>query len=115
MKVSNITKKKSLSIPLELASTVQARLRGLMFRKACIPLLFVFPQEGIWPIHSFFVSFPFDAIYLGSEKKVASVFESVPPFTLSLPPSIPSKYLLELAPGSAKKLDAKIGDKFSWG
>lgn len=114
-KIRNISAKKSIAFDLEMASTPGARLRGLMFRKKCIPLLFTFDSEGNWPIHSFFVAFPFDAIYLSSEKRVTGVFSSVQPFLPHVAPPLPSKYLLELPEGSAKKLSAKIGDKFDWG
>ncbi len=114
-KISNISKKKSISLSLERASTPASRMRGLMFRKKCAPLLFDFSADGIWPIHSFFVAFPFDAIYLDSSMKVADVFEAVPPFQLFIQPKSPCRYLLELPQGSARKLGANKGDKFAIG
>jgi len=113
--IRNLRAKKSVKMRLEAASTPGARLRGLMFRKKCDPLLFTFDSEGNWPIHSFFVAFPFDAIYLSSKKKVTGVFHSVRPFLPHVAPSLPSKYLLELPAGTAKKLSARIGDSIDWG
>jgi uncharacterized membrane protein (UPF0127 family) len=86
-------------------------MRGLMFRKRCAPLLFAFDWEDRHSIHSFFVAFPFDAIYLDGRGRVADVFESVPPFTPLLTPRSPGRYLLELPPGSARKLSVRIGDQ----
>lgn len=111
-KITNLSNGKSLSFPLQNAATMESRLRGLMFRKACVPLLFTFGFESTWAIHSFFVAFPFDAIYLSEDMEVSGVFHSVKPFTPHLAPPLPSKFLLELPEGSAKKFGAKIGHKF---
>lgn len=111
-KITNARAKKSIRLPLQSATTMLSRMRGLMFRKKCIPILFDFGMDGIWPIHSFFVAFPFDAIYLDSKMEVVEVFEAVAPFQAYISPSFPSRYLIELPRGSAKKLGAKKGDKF---
>lgn len=81
-----------------------------MFRKKCASLLFTFDWPDKHSIHSFFVAFPFDAIYLDERGKVADIFCSVPPFSPLITPRSPVRCLLELPPGSAKKLSARIGD-----
>ena len=112
-RISNSSRSKHLDCALEPAQSLGARMRGLMFRRKCASLLFTFDWTDRHSIHSFFVAFPFDAIYLDERGRVADVFESVPPFSPLLTPRSPVRYLLELPPGSAKKLSARIGDNFS--
>lgn len=100
---------------METAGTTLSRMRGLMFRKSCVPILFDFHSMGIWPIHSFFVRFKFDAIYLDSDWKAVAIYEGIPPFTACVSPSVPSRYLIELPSGSVKKLSAKIKDALRLG
>ena len=80
----------------EVADSLFSRIRGLMFRRRKTNLLFVFDRETVHPIHSFFVPYAFDAIYLDSDMRVTEVFQDVKPFG-SVWPKTPSKYLLELA------------------
>lgn len=98
-------------INYELADSFFSRARGLMFRFSPKTILFIFPKEGIHPIHSLFVFFPFDAVYLDAQMRVTEIFRSVPPFTLLISPKKPAKYLLELPAGDAEKLSIKVGTK----
>jgi uncharacterized membrane protein (UPF0127 family) len=111
--IKNFRSKKKSNLAVEMLSTPFARSRGLMFRKKAVPLLFVFDSIGIYPIHSLFVFFPFDSIYLSKDFVVNELYESVPPFLPLLTPKVPSKYLLELPAGFAKKLSIKKGDALS--
>ena len=113
-KITNLSSKKTIKRRLTIADSTAMRMRGLMFRKKCMPMLFVFDSEAIWPIHSFFVGFPFDAIFLSGKNRVVGVFPSIKPFTPCVSPPQPSKYLLELPDGDAKKLKAGLGDTIRW-
>jgi len=110
-RIRNRARLKSLDTLLEPAISMGARMRGLMFRKKCASLLFTFDWTDKHSIHSFFVAFPFDAIYLDERGRVVDVFESVPPFTPLLTPRSPARYLLELPPKSASGLAVRIGDE----
>ena len=110
-RLSNPARGKSIQIILEPAVTMSARMRGLMFRKKPASLLFTFDWTDRHSIHSFFVAFPFDAIYLDERGIIADVFNSVSPFTPLLIPRAPARYLLEMASGDAAKLGARIGDR----
>jgi uncharacterized protein len=79
-----------------------ARLRGLMFRRD-LPvdgLLFVFPAWRRHPravgIHTFFVFFPFAAIWLDEEGRIVHAVEARP-FRAYAPPR-PARYLIEGRP-----------------
>lgn len=96
---------------LEVADTFFKRARGLMFRRFK-PLLIVMPQESreLSSIHSLFVFFPFDAVFLDSKGVVVDA-RSVKPFTLKITPRKPAKYILELRAGEIKRKKIRVGKK----
>lgn len=104
------------SIECEQARDFLSRLRGLMFRSSPVSILFEFPYASRErnSIHSFFVFFPFDAIFLDEGKKAVDIRESVPPFTPLIRPAFPPKYLIELPSGSVEKMKIKKGTKFEF-
>jgi len=71
--------------------------RGLMFRKKekSPILLFEFNKCTKEPIHSFFVFFPFVAIWLDKDKKVIDI-RKVKSFKFGIPPSRKFRYLIEV-------------------
>jgi len=95
-------------VECEDAITLSAKLRGLMFRKKIVPILFDFHLDDIHPIHSFFVRFPFYAIYLSSSGKVVDKFRVVP-FEAHRQNSNSARYLLEIDEERAGWF--KIGDR----
>jgi len=97
----------------EIADTPSACARGLMFRSKPARILFRFGKPGRYSIHSFFVFFRFDAIYLDSGMRVLEKYLSVQPFVPLLVPKKQACYLLELPEGEGKKL--KIGERIDLG
>lgn len=93
----------------EIAQSFFEHLKGLMFSRRK-NILFVLGQEKIFGIHSFFVFFPFDAIYLDEKKKVVDVVRGIIPFTAYVENRKPAKYLLELT----EKNDLKTGEVLGW-
>ena len=81
---------------------------GLMFK---FPkndgLLFIFRKEVFVSLHTFFVFFPIDVVYLNQEKKVIKIRKKLIPFTLFIPP-VKCKYILELKDCKSIKLNDKI-------
>ena len=95
----------------ELCDTPWKKFRGLMFRrKHEKPLLFVFSRPGTFrnSIHSLFVFFPFDAVWLDEDYRIVQV-DRVRPFSLNVRPRKPAKYLLEMPAGAAS--GARIGER----
>ncbi len=90
----------------EIAETFFGKMKGLMFSKRK-NILFILENEKIFPIHSFFVFFPFDAVYINSKKRVVEIVRNIAPFTLCVENNKPAKYLLELC----EKNDLKVGDE----
>ena len=112
--ISNLSRKKSAKISLEIADDDFSRMRGLMFREKIIPILFIFGREGRFPIHSHFVVAEFDAIYLAPDGTVKEVFRKIPPNTNLVSPKKNSSYLLELPVEMTDRLKIEIGDRLEW-
>jgi len=101
-------KQQILGDNFEVASTIFSRARGLMFRTKIIPLFFIFPEPGIYSIHSLFVFNSFEAIYLDKDWKVIDIFK-IKPFTLLIKNSVPALYLLEVPEAWARTKKLKKG------
>ena len=104
----------SFPTEFEIADTHRKRMRGLMFRIGFEkPLLFIMPTESreYSAIHSFFVFFPFDAVFINSKRVVVDVRSEIRPFTPSIIPKKPAKYLIEMKAGEAKKRGIRVGSK----
>ena len=89
------------------------RFIGLMFkRRSSPPLLFEFKKETKVSIHSFFVFFPFLAIWLDKENKIVEK-KIINPFCPSIKPKKEFKKLIEipLASISKEKLILLVGKK----
>ncbi len=93
----------------EIVETFFQKTKGLMFSEKK-NVLFIFECECIFGIHSFFVFFPFDAIYIDEKKKVVDVVRKIKPFTVCIRNKKPAKYLLELT----NENNLKIGDLLEW-
>jgi len=109
--IKNAGNGKKLQMKYEIADTLEARASGLMFAPSPKCILFKFEREGHFPIHSFFVFFPFDAVYLDGKMRAREIFEGIAPFTPLVSPKGKARFLLELPQGSVRKLGLKVGDK----
>lgn len=85
--------------------------RGLMFRRHPKPLIFPLKKETRLgaAIHSFFVFFKFDVLFLDAQKRIVDK-RTVKPFRLVIP-SAPAKYIVELPAGSRYKIGEKFKDQ----
>ncbi|MBI5158755.1 DUF192 domain-containing protein [Candidatus Micrarchaeota archaeon] len=107
--------KKTKLHDFELCDSPSSRMRGLMFRKKFKkPLLFKFDFPAKHAIHSFFVLFEFDAVFLNDEKKVVDVFKRIKPFTPLIVPKKNALFLIEFPAGVAEKKGIKTGDAIVW-
>ena len=71
-------------------------ISGLMFRtRKTSPLVFEFKKDTRMAIHSFFVFFPFKAIWLNSENKIIAQ-KIVKPFTFCVRPRKQFRKLIEI-------------------
>ena len=112
---------KGVSILAEVASSPNARVKGLSGRKDISELegmLFVFDKEDYHSIWMKDMRFPIDILWL-RHGKIVDMEEAapVPPpaagdaFLPVYRPDVPDEYVLELKAGVAKKYDIRIGDE----
>jgi uncharacterized membrane protein (UPF0127 family) len=86
---------KLLEIPAKKCNALQ-KISGLMFKtKDTQALLFEFSSPTKMAIHSFFVFFPFYAIWLGENNKIIDI-KKVKPFSFHIRPKKSFLRLLEL-------------------
>ena len=95
-----IIRGKQIEIPLVICRN---KALGLMFssKEDASNLLFEFNKPRRWAIHSFFVFYPFIAIWIHEKKVIA--WKKVNPFTFSVKPKIPFTQLIEIPINEANK------------
>ena len=99
MLVYNITRSIPVAAEVLKADSFSARLFGLIPRKT------LRPEEGLWldpcaMIHTCFMSFPIDAVFLDAGLKVVKIVTALKPWRFS-PWIYEATSVLELAPGRA--------------
>jgi hypothetical protein len=82
MKIVNISKNTVLADKARIADTFWARLIGLLNRNCLFKgeALVLTPSNSI---HSFFMRFSFDAIFVDRQKKVVAILAAFKPFRIS--------------------------------
>ena len=100
--------KKLLARKVKVCDTVFSRTLGLMFQSSLasgegVLLVANKQSKSQTSIHSFFVFFTFDALWLDENKKIVDK-KTVFPFQALLRPKHSAKYVLELSKGSTKDL-----------
>jgi uncharacterized membrane protein (UPF0127 family) len=96
----------------ELADGPVSRMRGLIGRTR-LPRgrgMLVRPR---WFVHTAFMRFPIDVIFLDRDLKVLATREHVPPWRAAAHPRAHS--VLKLAAGETEALGIRGGDKLAWG
>lgn len=111
-KAYNLNMQVMVARHVEFAAKPWQRLRGLLGRRSLAP------QEGLLihpcsAVHSWFMAFPFDVIFLDHQFTVVHLIESMPPFRCS-PLVSKARYALELSAGMARWSGTKIGDQFAF-
>ncbi len=95
----------------EVATSLRARSKGLLGR-AGLPA-----GEGLLitktsSIHTFFMRFPMDAVYLDKKLRVRGVVPAIRPYRISW--KLGAKSVLELAAGEAARVGIREGSQLSW-
>jgi len=83
LKVLNLTRGTVLATSLEVADSGPKRNKGLLGRKGLAP------GEGLWiipceSVHTFFMQFPIDLVYLDRQNRIKKIRDSVRPWRLSV-------------------------------
>jgi hypothetical protein len=105
--VANLTRGTILAASLEVADTGAKRSKGLLGRKGLAPGggLWIAPCESV---HTFFMQFPIDLVYLDRKNRIRKVRDSVPPWRLSV--CLSAHSILELPAGTIRATQTKTGD-----
>ena len=106
----NQTRKTVLADAVEMADTSAKRRTGLLKHER------LEPGEGLWivpceSVHTFFMKFPIDLVYLDKGRKVKKVRHAVPAWRLSA--CLFAHSVLELAAGTARQSGTERGDELA--
>lgn len=107
LQVLNLNRGTVLATSLEVANTGPKRNKGLLGRKGLAP------GEGLWiipceSVHTFFMQFPIDLVYLDRANRVKKIRNSVPPWRLSA--CLSAHSILELPSGAIRESQTQAGD-----
>lgn len=96
-----------LATNVSLANTSWKRLRGLIGRKSLNSgeALWIRPCNGV---HTFFMLFAIDVIFLDQELRIVKLIENFRPFRICLP-CLKAKTVIELPPHTISKNNLQIG------
>jgi uncharacterized protein len=95
----------------EVARTLGARTKGLLGRDHLAQgegLLI----ERTGSVHTAFMRFPIDAVFLDRQMRVKKIVPAIPPFRVAWAPG--AKLVLELAAGEAARVGIEVGSRLSW-
>jgi len=109
MHIINYTKGKTIAENFEKCDTLLKQIRGLMFRRKVVPLVFIHKTEGRRNIHSFFCSGEIDLIFLNKHYEVVEIKPRWKSWSFYRPYSYYT-FLLELPAGTISRTDTHIGD-----
>lgn len=112
MKLINKETNTIISLNLQIADTYFKRLKGLMFTKelSAQNSLQIIPCKEI---HTFFMNYNIDVLYLDSNNKIISIDENLKPCKIGKL-VINAKYIIELPDGKIKENDIKVGQTVSF-
>lgn len=108
LRITNLTRNTVLGDCIDVADTSAKRRTGLLRHEGLAD------GEGLWivpceSVHTFFMKFAIDLVYLGKDRKVRKVRHAVKPWRLSACFSAHS--ILELPAGAAEKSGTQKGDE----
>ena len=108
MTVSNQTRNTVLGRAIEIAETSARRRTGLLKHKS------LEEGQGLWivpceSVHTFFMKFPIDLVYLDRKHKVRKVRHRVPAWRLSA--CLLAHSVLELPAGTIEETQTAVGDE----
>jgi hypothetical protein len=112
LQAANLTRGTILAVRLETAHTGATRRKGLLGRDGLLP------GEGLWiapceSVHTFFMRFTIDLVYLDRKKKVRKVRSRVGPWRLSA--CLTASSVLELPAGTIEATRTERGDRVEIG
>ncbi len=107
LRVTNVTRSTVLATCMEVADSSAKRNKGLLGRESLAP------GEGLWiqpceAVHTFWMRFSIDLIYLDRKKQIRKLVCAVPPWRLS--GCLRAHSVLELPSGTIRQTQTHPGD-----
>ena len=111
LSVRNLTRNTTLGDAIDLADTSEKRRTGLLKHTH------LDPGQGLWivpceSVHTFFMKFPIDLVYVDKKHVVRKVRNAVAPWRLSA--CLTAHSILELPAGTAERTRTQPGDKLAF-
>jgi uncharacterized protein len=112
MRITNISRNRILAVEAAVADTFYRSLVGLMGRKQLLD------GHGLWiphcqSVHTFWMRFPIDVLFLSSDKKVVRTVQDMVPFRISRH-CTQSKSVLELPAYAIRVSQTQVGDQLEF-
>jgi hypothetical protein len=109
--VRNRTRESVVADDAEIANTSATRRKGLLGRPS------LYPGQGLWivpcgAIHTFFMTFAIDVVYLDRNKRVKKTRTNLTPWRLSA--CLTAHSVLELPAGTISRSGTKRGDQMDF-
>jgi uncharacterized membrane protein (UPF0127 family) len=107
LRVSNLTRNTVLATCMDVADSAAKRNKGLLGRKCLVP------GEGLWirpceAVHTFWMLFPIDLVYLDRKNQIRKLVSAVPPWRLSA--CLLAHSVIELPSGTIRETRTQLGD-----
>lgn len=111
LRIFNLTRNTELATSLEVAASGPKRNKGLLGRGGLAE------GEGLWivpceAVHTFWMRFPIDLIYLDRQKRIRKLVSNVPPWRLS--GCLTAHSVCELPAGTIRKTKTELGDELQF-
>jgi uncharacterized membrane protein (UPF0127 family) len=113
MKPDSIVRVRNTTRGTDVAGSVKIANQSATRRKGLLGHTGLAPEEGLWiipceSVHTFFMKFPIDLIYVDRNLKVKKVRSNVPAWRLSA--CLTAHSILELSPGAILRSQTQPGD-----
>ena len=108
MNIYNSTQNNLIADEVKVAENFFTRSIGLLLRKS-ISVNEALVIKPCCSVHTFFMKFAIDVLFVGTGGKIVALYENVKPWRI-LPIHFNSKYVIELASGSISSKNIKLGD-----
>jgi len=107
MRLVNERTRETLAAAVEVASTRRARRAGLLGRDA-LDSSCAFVLDPCWMIHTAFMRFPIDVVFVGRDDRVVRIEQAVQPWRAAA--SMRARRVIELPAGTVRRHHVAIGD-----
>lgn len=110
----NQTKNKKISSNLNIANTLWSRTKGLLGKnelKSAEEMLWILRCNSI---HTFFMKFPIDCVFLNKQLVVCGLRENVLPWRIILP-LLNANSVIEMEAGKIISMNIQVGDQLNVG